>query len=125
MTLSTRARKTTERLVEKYGNTAVFTAETTAGTYSPTTGQVTGAVSTTYTVKVVSEEIPERFVDGDTIRSGDVRVYLAAKDLDFTPAAGQVFTLSGEQFTALGVKDATVQDSAVVHEIHARRVDGS
>jgi hypothetical protein len=79
-------------LINELGKQAVFHVPGTE-TYDPTTGDVT-RVDSNYTKRVTPPEgYNEKFIDGDLIRAGDKKIYVAASGLGFTPKAGHKVTL--------------------------------
>jgi hypothetical protein len=90
-------------MAEEFGAVATFDV-TTGGTYSPSTGAVTGGTTTQYQVKIIPPEPYSLFyVDGDVVREGDLKTMIQAQGLAFTPARNMKVTFDSRVFTCLAV----------------------
>ncbi len=79
-------------LINLYGQNAVFLDVT--KTYDPATGLTTESSPSNITKKVTPPApYDKRWVDNDLIQQNDVRVFLAASGLTFTPEKGMKVTL--------------------------------
>lgn len=109
------------RLIALYGQDAVF-ADPATKTYDPTTGLTSEGSVTSHTEKVTPPEpYDKRWTDSDLIQQDDVRVFLAASGLDFTPFKGQLVTLlTTEKFRIENVKPIYSGEDVAVYELQLR-----
>jgi hypothetical protein len=75
------------QLMEDFGSTLTVTRST-PGTYAPSTGAMTGATISTFTVRGVFINYTDSNVDGTVVRMGDRRLLVAATGAGGTPAVG-------------------------------------
>lgn len=120
-TLDTKLVPKAAELVELYGKSVTW-GVTSGGSYNPASGDVTGSSTTSYTVKVTPPEpYSERWIDGDLVRVGDAKVYLAAQDLAFTPSAGQTVTIDATVWKAVSANAIYTGESIALWEVQVRR----
>jgi hypothetical protein len=74
-------------LMEDFGSTLTVTRSV-PGTYTPSTGAMTGASTSTFTVRGVFINYVDANVDGTVVRMGDRRLLIAATGAGGTPAVG-------------------------------------
>lgn len=107
-------------LVDTYGKSVTWSVTT--STYNPASGDVSGVAVTTYTVKVTPPEpYSERWIDGDLIRFGDAKVFLAAQGLAFTPAPGQTITIDSTVWIVVAANAIYTGESVALWEAQVRR----
>jgi hypothetical protein len=108
-------------LVTEYGQDAVFEVPATK-TYDATTGLTAETSPTDHTKKVTPPEpYDKRWIDGDLIQVDDVRVYLPASGLTFTPTRGYKVTLaSSDVFRIIRVVPIYTGESIALYEIGLR-----
>lgn len=103
--LDARLRPKAKELILKYGKTVTFHVPD-SKTYDPETGQVT---ETGVQDKGVVVSPPRGFeasmVNADTVREGDRRFLMYAKDATVTPVAGLEVTMDGERWTVVHVAE--------------------
>lgn len=108
-------------LVELYGK-AVTWSVTTGAAYNPASGTVSGGSTTNHSVKVTPPEpYASRYIDGDLVRTGDARVYIAAESLAFTPAEGQKLTIDAATWKVVRVNAIYTGESIALWEAQVRR----
>lgn len=109
----------TAELVARLGRSARFTVP--SGSYDPSTGAV-GVAEAYHTHKVTPpDEYEDRYVDGDAIQEGDVRVYLPSLGLAFTPQMGQTVLMGAEEWDAISVAPIYSGRRIALYEIQLRR----
>lgn len=119
--LDTKLRRIALSTIKKYGLTASFAVKS-GGTYSPTSGSVSGESTATYSVKVTPPEPYEtKYQDGDLIRAGDARIYIADQGLAFVPAVGQRVTIDGDTFVSVSVNAIRSGELVCLWEVALRR----
>jgi len=107
-------------IIAKKPKTATVTVS--AQTYNPATG-ATAEVDTSYTVTCSPPiRYTQWYVDGDTVQSGDAKLYVSASGLDFTPANGQKWTVDGTAWRVLDVTpyDVGGDDDVIAYKLHVR-----
>lgn len=108
-------------IIAKYGKTVSWSV-TSGATHTPSTGAVTGGTTTAHTVKVTPPEPYEsKYVDGDVVREGDSRIYIAASGLAFTPAENQRVTIDAAVWTVTRVNAIYSGDLVCLWEAGLRR----
>ena len=108
-------------IIDELGK-SVSVAVTTGAASVPSTGAVSEGTTTSYTVKATPPSPYEsKFVDGDLIRAGDSRIFLAGQDLAFTPNAGQRITIDSDQWLAVSVNAIYSGELVCVWEVQVRR----
>lgn len=108
-------------VVDLYGQNAVFTVPATKD-YDATVGLTTETSPTDHTKKVTPPEpYDKRWVDGDLIQQNDVRIYLPASWLSFTPEKGMLVTLlTTEKFRIVGVKPIYSGEDIAIYDLQLR-----
>jgi hypothetical protein len=117
---------TAQRLLTRYGATAVLT-RTAPGAYDPDTGATAAATVTTQTGKAFRETYALRDIDGTLIKRGDVRLILAPEATDGTamvqPATDtDVIVFDGTSYTVVGTDPLKPADEAVLFYVQCRGV---
>ena len=107
-------------LLAKYGTSATFTVESLA--YAAATGITTPTTTAAYALKI-SPPAPysQGLVDGELIRSDDLRTTLAASGLAFTPYIGQKVTFDGKVWSVQEVRPLRSGDLVAAYELRLRR----
>ena len=100
-TLDDKLRPKVVTIIDTYGKSVTFftgtkTADLAAGT-------VSGGVTQVVVKATPPESYSSALVDGSNIRQGDLKITIAAKDLTFTPIAGQQVTFDSRSFKVVGV----------------------
>jgi hypothetical protein len=72
-------------LLQDFGSDLTLTRPG-VGAYSPTTGEMTTAADSTFTIRGVFINYTDANVDGTVVRMGDRRLLVKAKDATTTPA---------------------------------------
>lgn len=112
--------KATE-LLDLYGK-AVTWSVTIGAAYNPASGAVTVGTTTNHSVKVSPPDpYSSRYIDGDLVRVGDARVYVAAELLTFTPAEGQTITIDSATWKIVRVNAIYSGESIALWEAQVRR----
>lgn len=95
---------------------------------NPSEGRVTesAVVGSPFTVKALPPvAFALRLVDGDTIRSDDLRLFLVNDSLGFTPKVGDDGgfrpTIDGDKYTAIGLEPKYSGENIVGWWAHLRR----
>jgi len=97
---------TANRMLKRRGQT-ITVSHTTDGTYDPTTGQISGAVTTTQTVAGIMIEWDARQIDGTLIKVGDRRLLLSP------------LNTSGAALTAPVLGDTVTDAASVIYTLVA------
>lgn len=107
-------------VLTEFGKNVTFSV-TSGGTNSPSTGAVTGATTTTYTVKAYPYPYEARYVDGDVVQVGDAKLILAASGLAFTPAPGQSVTIDAAVWRVIAANAIYSGELVAAWELQVRR----
>jgi len=119
--VETRLRARALSLLSRRGKTVTITIPA-SETYVPTTGGVTLGANQPYSVKATPPEPYEsRYVNGDTIHADDMRIFIAAKDLEFTPAKGQTVTIDTLKWRIVKVSPVYSGELVALYELQLRR----
>jgi hypothetical protein len=120
-TLDTKLVPRAKALLDRYGMTVSVKAR--GGTANYKTGEVESPGDSTYTGVKITPPFPyeHREIDGDTIRLGDAKSYLAAQDLSFTPIIGMMLTIGSEMWAIVGVGVVRTGDSVALYQLQLRR----
>lgn len=110
-----RARATTTRLLERFGQAATLRQVTGTGgdPWEPTT------TTTDVTVTVAILDYSAEEVDGTVIRKSDRRVYMVA-DGSTVPAPDDALVIAGKTFQVVSVEPLDPAGTAVYFELQAR-----
>ena len=89
------------------------------GAYDPNAGSVTPDASSglTFTTTAVEEKLGTEQVNGVTIRTGDLVVYIRQSEATFAPDATMSVTYAGETYSIEGVRE----HAQTLYELHLRR----
>lgn len=108
-------------IIERYGKSVTFTVEA-VQSYNPATGETTAATPVTHTRKVTPPTAYEqRFVDGETIRAGDMKVFVAAQGLAFVPALDQRVTIDSVAWRIMAVGPIYTGELVALYELQLRK----
>ncbi len=66
-------------------------------------------------------EFSSHLVNGESIRAGDAKVYVAARGLAWAPGAGDVAIVSGTRWVAVAVRTHALSGTVLLYELHVRR----
>lgn len=83
-----RLHKDVARLIQTHGYALTFSRTNSGGTYSTTTGIVTGGSTVTYTGRGVFVDYAYEDIDGTTIQADDRKLLIRATDLGQVPEIG-------------------------------------
>ena len=111
---------TAARLITKFGGTLTVT-ESGVSTADPTKPWIVTADDTAHTVDLVREGYDVLEINGTTVRSGDRKYLLAARNLTFTPKGGDRVVDSGETFEILRVEAISPGGTAILFTLHTRK----
>lgn len=90
-----------------------------SGNYDPTTGAAT-VTTTTQTAYGIRTNWAKRDIDGTLIKSGDVKIILAASGLTNAPQVDDTITFDGTVYTIKGVYPVSPADVVIVYNLNAR-----
>ncbi len=105
-------------LTDELGKSITFQTVTKTG--DPTDGTVTETGDTPHTVVAPVFFAEEKYIDGDTIRSGDLQTVLAAKDITFTPIKGMKVTVDSDAWETIRVDKIYAQSTIVAYHVFMR-----
>lgn len=118
-TLDTTIRPKVVALLALYGTAVAFTDK--PGSYSRATGAASAGASLGSVQATPPEGYESRYVDGDVVKAGDSRIYIAGQGLTFTPAAGQKFAVGGITYHVVSAKPIYSGDQVAAWEVQGRR----
>ena len=116
MTFYTDLRGTATALLADKGR-PITLRKRSAGAYDPSTG-TTAVTDAVYTVSAVTRSFPERLIDGQMIRSGDVRVTIQAGVAE--PVEGDRLTVDGTEMSVVRVRPVSPGGVPVIYVVQAR-----
>jgi hypothetical protein len=106
-------------ILDEVGKEMTFSADT--ETYDPATGAVTVSATKAHTVKASPPlEYNDRLVDGEIIERGDTFIFLAAKDLAFTPVKSMNVSFDSTQWQVVAVKKHYSGNQIAAYELQLR-----
>lgn len=105
---------TVRTIVNLFGKTVSF--QTDAGTYNPATGKHTA--NETAVSAVVTPPEPVRKFDGDTDEQrGEIKVFLPAEDLTFTPDLRMRVVIDTKSYRTVRINPIFTGESVALYEI--------
>ena len=113
-------------LVDEFGTTITF-AVTTGKVYTPGSSSASAGTTTLYPVKTSAPfGFDLKWIDGDIVRAGDLKVVLAGTDADgvslpFTPAEGITAVIHGRTYTVVAVMPHQPSDDRVAYTMQLRQ----
>lgn len=110
----------TKNKVDDLGTSLTFFTYTSEA-YDPDTGKVTPSGETQTPLKVVGPEgYSSHLVNGDTIEFGDLRCWLPAKNLAFTPDSVQRVDWGSDSYRIVSVSPIPYKGTVVLYELQLR-----
>ena len=97
---------------------AVTVSRSNASSFNPATGTVTESAATTYSALSHPSFFAKEYVDGVAILSTDIRLLIYSTTI---PLAGDVFTLSSAEYTAISIQQIRAQGSNIVYIAQLRK----
>jgi len=111
---------TAQTLIDKYGK-AFTLSKTTGGSFVPATNSYSGGSTSTYAVNGVLSDYNKNLIDGSSIRFGDKKLIVAAKDLAVTPEANDIIIDSSDNWTIVSVAEVKPASTKLIYELQLRR----
>lgn len=121
MTLDARFRSLARKMTGKYGK--AITLRKTESTYDPATGQTT-ETTTDYAVKTEPPQpYEQRYIDGQLIQTGDMRLLVAATDpgLTDTPDLEWKALMDGDTWQIVTIRPIWSGEQVAAYELQTRR----
>jgi len=119
--LDTRMGKTVDRLITKYGKAATFWVYPDAE-YDPAIGKKASGDAAQYSKKIIPPyAYEEKWINGDTIRAGDMRTGVAGKDIEFEPAKGMKITFGDQVWTIVLVSPVYTGERIALYLMQMRK----
>ena len=108
-------------IVRKLGIDATFTVIS-GDAYDPTTGDKSAGTPTDYTKKITPFEMyDEKYIDGDVVKAGDVRVLLPANSLEFDPKTGMDVVVALNKYKVIHQKPIYTGEQIGLYDLQLRR----
>ena len=109
------------KLLDTYGKDVIF-EEIALKKYDPENGTVTEAGHVQHPWKITPPEGYEaRMIDGETIRTGDERTYIAAQDIPFSPVPGMKVSYDSLTWRVVSVQPIRTGEETGAYEIQLRK----
>lgn len=109
-------------LLAEFGKDVVFTSAAVVAEYDPATGRTTQSSPTTYTVKSAPPfAYEQRYVNGNTVQEGDLRLLIAGADQEFTPKVGQKVTFDSGTYRVVSVIPYYSGEDIAAWEVQVRQ----
>lgn len=105
------------RLVERFGREVSLRRPRQGGTYSISTGRVTGATPLVWSGTGFDIYFDSATVNGTTIRQGDKRVVVKASGLTYAPQAGDRID---DAFEVVNVRTIQPNGEPIAYDCHVR-----
>ena len=119
MTLDTKARATSDKLIGKFGKQVTLT-RVTEGTYDPATGDVSDGSNTTQTVAALIKDFNGIELLSGVIQQGDRNVSVAALNAT-EPQIGDTMTIDSLVYNVLAVKSIWSGEKTAVYQLQVRK----
>lgn len=108
-------------IIKRVGRNMNFTFPR-ATSYDPATGEGFESIVKTLTVKASPPiDFQQQYVNGDSVRRGDVRIFLAAKGLAFIPIIDMLVEFDSEKFKVISVLPLHSGEQVAAYELQCRR----
>lgn len=113
------------RLISQFGQTAVLD-DVTPGVYDPATGTGSGDVAITQPAQLILldytlQESGAKYAEGSQVLTGDKKILIAAKGLEWEPELTTTVTADGAVWRAVNIKVSKPAGTPLVYEIHGRK----
>ena len=93
-----------------------------AKSYDPATGAGSESIFKTVTAKASPPiDFEQRYVNDDSVKRGDVKIFLAAKNLSFTPIIDMEVKFDGISFKAIAVLPIYSGEQVAAFEVQLRK----
>jgi ABC-type tungstate transport system permease subunit len=92
-----------------------------AGTFTPSTGSVSGSTTTDYTCSGVLKNVEYKWIDNTNILATDMMVLVGGSDLSVEPKAGDTWLIGTEEFTVVAWRPVRPGGTVILHKIVIRR----
>ncbi len=119
MTLDTKARATSDRLIGKFGKSVTLT-RVVEGTYDPSTGDMAAGSTTTQTVAALVKDFNGIELLSGAIQAGDRKVSIAALNAT-EPQIGDTMTVDTLVYNVLAVKSIWSGEKVAIYELQVRK----
>ena len=106
------------RLIEKFGKALTLTRQS-SGSYDPSTGSAT-VTTTTQAAHGIRTSWAAQDIDGSLIKSGDLKIVLAASGLTTAPQVDDTITFDSTVYTIKGVYPVCPADVVIVYNLNVR-----
>lgn len=111
----------TLEIINKVGRNMDFTFPRVTS-YDPVTGEGSESICKTLTVKASPAiDFEQRYIDGDSVRRGDVRIFLAAKGLAFVPVIDMLVEFDTFKFKVIAILPLHSGEQVAAFELQCRR----
>lgn len=110
----------TLKMIQRFGRNMDFTNPRT-DSYDPATGEGKEEIHRTLTAKASPPiDYEQRYIDGETIKRGDARIFLAASELAFTPERDMHVKIDNAEFKVLNVLPLHSGEQIAAYEVQLR-----
>lgn len=111
-----------QELLDDLGRDVIFTVADVSSTYDASTGESTKSTNN-YTVKATPPyPYSDRMISSGIVQMGDMRMLVAAEDLDFTPTPGDLVTWdSGDVWRTIQVSPIYSGELICAWELQLRK----
>ncbi|MCY1388624.1 hypothetical protein D9M71_33990 [compost metagenome] len=112
-------------LIGEFGQTGTLT-DVTPGSYDPVTGETTGDATLAQSAQMILldytlQESGVKYADGSQVQSGDKKILIAAKGLEWPPRLSTRVAADGADWQVVNVKEANPAGTPLVYELQGRR----
>lgn len=110
---------TADSLIQEFGAQATLT-KIIKGSYSAATSSIT-TTEETHTIQAVKLSFKQFEVDGEIIKTSDVKFLISSKDLAVTIETGDKITFNSVEFSVQNVMEMAPAGTTVYFKVQARK----
>lgn len=111
-----------KRLIAKNGQTVILRGfETTPGDDPDKPWKPGENVPRDQSIEAVFLDYEQRYIDGETIRTGDQRVFMPAEGLEVPPEQDGLIFRGTEAWKVVGIKPLNPNGQAILYEVQVRQ----
>lgn len=109
------------RLLAKNGNDSFSIRRMTTTSFDPDNPtQAPTKTTTDYTLSSYAGQYKRYQIDGELVRTGDIKLYVDPTDLSITPSTADRIINGSEEWDIIDVKKYTQQDTVVLYILQIR-----
>lgn len=99
---------------------SITVTRTTEGNFVPSTGDIAGEVTITYTAYGAPMNYRNTEIDGNSILENDLQVWIEVNSSGSIPAIGDTASISGQVYRVMNVTKYVAQGTTVLYRLQVR-----